>query len=298
MITSQSDLHEQTETLRARLADAEEMLRAIRQGEIDALVVEGTNGNQVYTLHSADEPYRNLVEEMQEGAVVITGHGDILYSNARFAALVREPLESVVGSRIDRFVNPSDREDFETLLGAGSGRRRSSLIGSDSRAVEVSLSLTTTVSTNGRRLNLIVTDLSELLEANRDRDRAEHDSRSKDEFLAMLGHELRTPLSAISNAGRVLEVTCAEGAPAARAHEVIARQVGHISHLINDLLDVERVVSGKIRLNRQPLDLAEAVRGAIGSFTGDTRLDRKIDVSTEPAWVDADAIRLAQVLSN
>src|SRR6266850_8098966 len=115
MITSQSDLHEQTETLRARLADAEEMLRAIRHGEIDALVVEGTSGNQVYTLHSADEPYRNLVEQMQEGAVVLTDGGDILYANARFAALVGEPLESVVGSRIDRFVNASDRDDFETL---------------------------------------------------------------------------------------------------------------------------------------------------------------------------------------
>ncbi len=92
------------------------MLRAIRQGEIDALVVEGAGGNQVYTLHSAEEPYRNLVEQMQEGAVVLTGRGDILYSNARFAALVGEPLESVVGSRIDRFVNASDRDDFEALL--------------------------------------------------------------------------------------------------------------------------------------------------------------------------------------
>ena len=72
MITGQPDDHEQTETLRARLAEAEEMLRAIRQGEIDALVVEGAGGNQVYTLHSAEEPYRNLVEQMQEGAVVLT----------------------------------------------------------------------------------------------------------------------------------------------------------------------------------------------------------------------------------
>ena len=81
------------------------MLRAIRHGEIDALVVEGAGGSQVYTLHSADEPYRNLVEQMQEGAVVLTSRGDILYSNARFAALVGEPIESVIGSRFDRFVS-------------------------------------------------------------------------------------------------------------------------------------------------------------------------------------------------
>ena len=122
---------EQSETLRAGLADAEDTLRAM-------------------TLHSAEEPYRSLVEQMEEGAVVLTRRGDILYSNARFAALVGEPLESVVGSRIDRFVNGSDRDDFETLLGAGSGRRRSRLIGSDSGAFEVSLSLTTTVSSQWR----------------------------------------------------------------------------------------------------------------------------------------------------
>ena len=69
MDTAVADNRDQTETLRVRLAEAEEMLRAIRHGEIDALVVEGAGGNQVYTLHSADEPYRNLVEQMQEGAV-------------------------------------------------------------------------------------------------------------------------------------------------------------------------------------------------------------------------------------
>ena len=135
------------------------MLRAIRQGEIDALVVEGAGGNQVYTLHSAEEPYRNLVEQMQEGAVVLTGRGDILYANARFAALVGEPLESVVGSRIDRFVNASDRDEFEALLGAGSGRCRGQPDRPGSGAFEVSLSLTTTATNNGDRLNLIVTDL-------------------------------------------------------------------------------------------------------------------------------------------
>src|SRR5512134_1636026 len=181
----------QTETLRARLGEAEEMLRAIRQGEIDALVVEGAGGNQVYTLHSAEEPYRNLVEQMQEGAVVLTGRGDILYANARFAALVGEPLESVVGSRIDRFVHAADREGFENLVRAGSERCRCRLIG-PSGAFEVSLSLSRTASTDGDRLNLIVTDLRELLEADGRRERAERLNRTKDEFLTILAHELRS----------------------------------------------------------------------------------------------------------
>jgi PAS domain S-box-containing protein len=296
MSASHANPVDETETLRARLADAEDMLRAIRQGEIDALVVEGDRGNQVYTLHSADEPYRNLVEQMQEGAVALTSRGDILYANARFAAMVGEPLESVVGSRVERFVNQADREEFASLLDAGSGRRRSRLVGADPRAFEVSLSLTTTASAD--RVNLIVSDLSEILEATSSRDRAQRDNRTKDEFLAILAHELRSPLAAISGAVRVLELAHVRETPAVRAHEVITRQVGHISHLIEELLDVERVVSGKIRLARQPLDLAAAVRRTVGTFTSDTALDRRIEIITDPVWVEWDTVRLDQVLTN
>src|ERR1044071_1915197 len=95
-IPSDSQERDQIDTLRRRLAEAEDLLCAIRRGEVDALIVESVGGNKVYTLHSAEEPYRNLVEQMQEGAVVVSGAGDILYSNARFAALVGEPAESVV----------------------------------------------------------------------------------------------------------------------------------------------------------------------------------------------------------
>lgn len=108
MFRRHADTRNETETLRVRLAEAEEMLRAIQHGEIDALVVEGDGGNQVYTLHSAEEPYRDLVEQMQEGAVVLTNRGDILYANSRFAALVGVALESVVGSRFNRFVSASE----------------------------------------------------------------------------------------------------------------------------------------------------------------------------------------------
>ena len=298
MTTIRVDADDQTEALRAQLADAEEMLRAIRQGEIDALVVEGQAGSKVYTLHSADEPYRHLVEEMQEGALVLTQRGDILYANARFAALIGEPLESVVGGRVDRFVNLADRGDFAALLGGGHGRGRSRFVGSDSGTFDVSLSLTTTASAGGDRLNLIVTDLRELLQARSHRDRAERDSRTKDDFLAMLSHELRTPLGAIASAVQVLKLTRNTGEAGHRAQDAIERQVTHVTHLINDLLDVERVVSGKIRLNRQPLDLSAAVRQAAATFGGDALMDRHIDVATEPVWIDGDADRVEQILIN
>ncbi len=286
------------ETMRAKLTEAEAVLAAIRQGEIDALVIEAAADSRIYTLQSAEEPYRDFVEQMQEGAVALTPRGHILYANACFAMLVGEPLESVVGSGLDRFVSASDRDELAALLRAGAGRCRVRLIRPDARPVDVMLSLTT-ASLRGRGgLNLIVTDLSELLEIENLRDRATRDNRTKDEFLAMVAHELRTPLSAINDAVRLFELAHAEGEAATRAHAVIERQVGHISYLINELLDLERVVSGKLRLARQPLDLAEAVRRAVAGVTSDPRLSRHIEISTEPVWVDGDAVRLQQVLTN
>jgi signal transduction histidine kinase len=283
---------------RERLAEAEEMLRAIRAGEIDAFVVEGAGGGKVYTLHSADEPYRNLVEQMQEGAVVLSSRGDILYSNRRFAAMVDEPIEAVIGSPFDRFVGESDRRGFDSLVLAGSGRCRSTLMSPHSIDLDVSLSVSAAGAAGEGRLNLIVTDLSELLEARSNRDRAERDNRTKDQFLAMLAHELRNPLGAVSAALHVLESAGANAQSAIRAHDVIARQVEHISRLISDLLDVERVVSGKIRLVRQPLDLAVAIRSAVDPLAGNVPEGRHFDIRTQPVWIAGDALRIEQVLTN
>ena len=281
----------------ARLAEAEDTLRAIRHGEIDALVVQGPEGNRIYTLEGADEPYRMLVEEMHEGAVVLTSGGDILYANAKFAALVGAPLESVVGSSFHRYLSSSDRSEFESLVHSRSGWRRCTLIGSSSRQIDVRLSLSTTSPPSVAQLNLVVTDLTELQAANSGRERAERESRTKDEFLSVLAHELRTPLAAIANSSRALERVHVEGARAA-LHEIIARQVQHVSRLVDDLLEIERAVAGKIRLNRQPLELAAAVRQAVALCAGDPSADLWISVSAEPLWIDADASRLQQVLTN
>ena len=242
--------HERRETLLARLAEAEETLQALRDGEVDALVVRGADGDQVYTLHGVEEPYRNLVEQMREGAVVLEPSGEILYSNAQFAALVGAPLESLSSKHIGRFIVDADRAAFASLMRSGSGARGSRLMSSDGTVIEVYISLTTTVTSKGiSNLSLIVTDLRELLQARHERDRAEHDSHVKNEFLAMLAHELRNPLGAIRSAVSVMDCVEATSSTATHAREVVARQVAHLSRLIDDLLDVERVASGKIRLD-------------------------------------------------
>ena len=108
--------------LEARLREAEETLDAIRNGEVDALVVGGPTGERVYTLANADRPYRVLIEQMQEGAVTLSGDGIILYCNQRFAAIAGTPRESVLGESIDRFLGAEDRRTFRELLALGRGK--------------------------------------------------------------------------------------------------------------------------------------------------------------------------------
>src|SRR5262245_10785145 len=131
---------EQLKGLSERLAEAEETLRAVRSGEVDAFIVQGPRGDQVYTLRSAEQPYRNLVEDMLEGAAILTTDGDIAYCNKRFAELVAVPLEDVIGGPMERFINPSDRPAYRALLAVGSGKRRAQLRTATGQTLDVLLS--------------------------------------------------------------------------------------------------------------------------------------------------------------
>lgn len=119
----QPDLPEQIRDLQRRLDEAEETLRAVRSGEVDAIVAPGPEGDRVYTLKGADETYRVMVQEMAEGALTLTLEGLILFSNKRFASLIQTPLERVIGSRILDFVVPEDAPIVTKLL-AGTGIRK------------------------------------------------------------------------------------------------------------------------------------------------------------------------------
>ncbi|HZZ91086.1 MAG TPA: ATP-binding protein [Usitatibacter sp.] len=128
---------------------------------------------------------------------------------------------------------------------------------------------------------------------------AEQANRAKDEFLAMLGHELRNPLNAIAGATGVLAHRGVTPEQSARACEIIQRQVSSLRQLVDDLLDVARVTSGKIVLNRRPIDLASVVRGIVSVMGAAGRLGRhRVETDLEPAWISGDETRLEQVVAN
>ena len=297
-VADNSNAQQRIAELSARLEEAEETLRAVSAGEIDAFIVQGPRGEQVYSLRNAEQPYRTLVEEMQEGAAILTVAGDILYCNRQFSTLVGIALEDVIGRPLDRFLNATDRASFATLRKAGCGKCRARLRNTDGRTTEVYLSLSSSRSDEEtERLNLIVTDLGALLDAQSGRDRAEQENQAKDEFMAMLAHELRNPLSAISAAVQVLEATNGQDAPALRARSIIGRQVHHLARLVDDLLDVSRVVTGKIALDRRPIDFADLVSRAV-AVCGERRQGPHLEINAQPVWIEGDLVRLEQIVNN
>ncbi len=142
--------------------------------------------------------------------------------------------------------------------------------------------------------------LNEALEREaRARAEAESASRAKDDLLAMLGHELRNPINAIKAAASVLDMDGVKPEVGQRARDVVQRQIGHLTSIVNDLLDVARLDSGKAQLDSRPLDLAAVARHVVETFI-DTGRCRGLALETNlaPAHVIGDETRLEQIISN
>lgn len=126
-------------------------------------------------------------------------------------------------------------------------------------------------------------------------------NRRKDEFLAMLSHELRNPLASIRNAAHLLQMQRDRTPIQAKAHGMIERQVAQLARLVDDLLEVSRISTGRVRLQSESLDLRETIERACETTRPQIEqksqsLDRS--VPAEPVWVNGDAVRLEQVAVN
>src|SRR3984893_13684658 len=107
----------ESQKLAERIAELEETLRAIRMGEVDALLVSGPHGDQVFTLQGAEHPYRLMVETIDEGAATLADDGTVLYANRSFAEIFDTPLEKFIGAPLNDFVFGEDRELLAVLIG-------------------------------------------------------------------------------------------------------------------------------------------------------------------------------------
>lgn len=161
---SRAELEREVQELRERLEVAEETLRAITQGEVDALVVCGAQGEQIFTLQSADYPYRRFVEEMKEGVATVNAEGMILYCNYRLTSWLKHPLEKIIGSDFKQYIVHRDQLILQALFQqaqAGVGKGELSLRATEGNEIPVQVSISTLTMNDVKISGLIVTDLTE-----------------------------------------------------------------------------------------------------------------------------------------
>jgi PAS domain S-box-containing protein len=142
------------------------------------------------------------------------------------------------------------------------------------------------------------TDVTDQREAER---RLVQAGRQKDEFIAMLGHELRNPLAAIRSAAELLKLDAQGDDRLLLTQQVIERQSMHMAKLLDGLLDVSRIIRGKIQIEREPVDLAAICRDAaadVAQRIAKPALALRADVPSDPVWVAGDRVRLAQIVDN
>ena len=166
--TSRRPSHElvrENEELRAKLAEAQEVLRAIQSGDVDAVVVSGPRGEQIFTLKGAESAYRVMVEAMNESAAALAADGTVLYCNQRLSDLLETPLEQIIGGPVIELVAADSRSTFEGLFASAlairPGKTEVQLQGRSRRQVPVQVSLREMDADGFPGVCMVVTDLTE-----------------------------------------------------------------------------------------------------------------------------------------
>ena len=155
-------LKDEVQSLRARLEEAEELRRAISEGDLDALVIPRPEGELIFTLDSADQAYRVLVETMNEGTATLAFDGTILYCNRRFAELLRMPIQAIIGTSFYRFIAPENATTFKVLLDNKMGTGEANLRAEGGKSLPVYLSISSLQAEGSPNAwCLVVTDLTE-----------------------------------------------------------------------------------------------------------------------------------------
>ena len=284
--------------LRRRLQEAEDTINAIRDGHVEALVVHAPEGEQIYTLRTADQPYRLMVEQMREGALTLAADGTILYCNQRFAELMARPPERIAGRPLGEFVAADDQATLRRVLRVESCRAEVQLTTAAGASNPAQLSSIALDIDGVRTIAVVVTDLTH----ERTERGLRESNRLKDEFLATLSHELRTPLNVILGWTRMLLHDHLSEKARQHALELIDRNAQAQAQLVNDLVDMSRMTTGKLQVDLEPLPVVPVLEAAMESVRPAAQAK---GLSIHTSWhvpadanVLADATRLQQVLWN
>jgi len=289
----------------APVDEARATLDAIAAGHVDAVVVNGPDGPQVFHLEGPDQPFRTLVENMQEGAVTVSVDGQILYANAHLLRLLGKEAEDVIGAPMSRFVPSRYQATLAELIKQGAETPVRGQLRICGREDSIPVQLTLSPLVGGARASScgIVFDLREREQAEQAHSAliaAEQASLAKDQFLAILSHELRSPLNAMLGWAQILLNDPQLSDSARRAAKTIERNARAQAQLIGDLLDISRIIAGKLNLEMSNVEfgaLTEAALAAARPALEARRLALRQALSDD-VDVYGDATRLQQIITN
>lgn len=269
-------LQEEIEELRYQLAEANETIDAIRTGQIDALVVEGEKGRELYTLTTADHAYRIIIEQMGQGALTLNERGLIHYCNSCFANMVNKSVSEITGRNFEDFLEEHYKPRFRELFSLCWGSQFTEEAGllSDQRTVPVQLSMTSLDLKEVKALSIIVTDLSsqknyqslleennrKLEESNRALELSNHDLQ---QFASVASHDLQEPLRKIQIFSGLLGNDELSGEGNYYLEKIIGSAT-RMKALILDVLNYSKLSANNSDF--QTVDLNEIVGELLGDF--------------------------------
>jgi PAS domain S-box-containing protein len=281
--------------LRTRVAELEATLKAIRNGEVDAIVVEGPQGSRVFTLQSSEEPYRILAEGMNEGVATLTEEGIILFCNARLAEMVGLPGEQLLGCSFSSVLPAEQRSELPELLrhaGTSGVRSETHLRRQNGALLPVQLSLSPIpLEECGRGVCVVAADVSRQKQIEQEvrrlnaeleqqvlRRTAELEAANQEleAFNYAVAHDLRAPLRHIHGFSDLLQHDSDAALSAEGRHSLdcILTATRRMERLLEALLNLSRF--GRQSLQRRQVDLEKLVREVIDDLTPDLK-DRQID---------------------
>jgi len=259
----------------ARLSEAEETLRAIRSGEVDAIVVNGQGGKKVFTLQGADHTYRVFVERMNEGAAVLSRDHTVLHCNGRFARFLGAGLQRVIGSSMLDLVWPDDHSKLDALLRRAAQKNCRGEIRLQSRKgapLSVQLSLNPLRLESTKAVCLIASDLSEMKRAEQElrasseqlRNLAAHLLSVREEERARISREVHDELGQALTAVK-MDLAWLAGRLPRRKGQMLKR-IRSTRQLADDIIQSIRRISTELRPAVLDLGLAEAVEWQVQEF--------------------------------